>query len=108
MASKTIVIPDTRTGFSMKVNGVNLTRPDLHNIAADLGIGSKDILFFNGTLTIYNTSDECNSIVEDNALASFVAMAISISKEDISEITPVKAKPKTIEMDDMFDEDEED
>jgi len=107
MASKTIVIPDLRTGFSMKINGIQLTRPDLHEIAADLGIGTKDILFNNGILTIYNTSDECKSIIDDNALTSFVAMAINISKEDISEITPVKAKPKIIEMDDML-EDEED
>jgi len=108
MASKTIVIPDTRTGFSMKVDGVKLNLPDLHEIAADLGISTKDVLFNNGILTIYNTSNECQSIVDSNALTSFVAMAINISKEDISEITPVKAKPKTIEMDDMLDEDEED
>lgn len=104
---KTIIIPDNRTGFSMKVDGIQLTRPDLHAIASDLGITTKDILFKNNILTIYNTSDECQAIVDDNALATFVAMAVDISPEDISQITAVKAEPKTIEMDD-FDEDDED
>jgi len=105
--AKTIVIPDPRTGFSMKVEGVQLRRPDLHNIAVDLGINTKDVLFSNKVLTIYNTSAECQSIVDDNALATFVAMAIDISPQNITELTPVKAKPKTIEMDDMFEEDDD-
>jgi len=104
---KTITIPDNREGFSMKVDGVQLTRPDLHGIASDLSIMTKDILFKNGVLTVYNTSSECQAIIDDNALASFVAMAIDISTDSISEMTAVKAKPKIIEMDD-FDEDEED
>ena len=103
---KTITIPDNRTGFSMKIDGVQLTRPDLHGIAADLSIATKDILFKNAILTIYNTSQACQEIIDDNALATFVAMAIDISPESISEMTAVKAKPKTIEMDD-FDEDED-
>ncbi|MDQ7060988.1 MAG: hypothetical protein Q9M43_07530, partial [Sulfurimonas sp.] len=85
-----------------------LTRPDLHLIAADLGIATKDVLYTNGVLTVYNTSKECQVIIDDNALATFVAMAIDISPENITEITPVKAKPKTIEMDDMFDEEDDD
>ena len=105
---KTIVIPDPRTGFSMKVDGLQLTRPDLHLIAADLGINTKDVLFSNGILTIYNTSKECQEIVDDNALESFVAMTLEISPESISELTAVKAKPKTIEMDDMLDDEDED
>ncbi len=104
---KTITIPDNRIGFSMKVTGVQLTRPDLHGIASDLGITTKDVLFKNGILTVYNTSDECQAIIDDNALATFVAMAIDISPESISEMTAVKAKPKVLEMDD-FDEDDED
>ncbi len=104
---KTITIPDNRTGFSMKVDGIQLTRPDLHGIAADLSIATKDVLFQNGVLTVYNTSEACQEIVDDNALITFVAMAIDISSESISEMTAVKAKPKTIEMD-MLDEDEED
>ena len=103
---KTIVIPDARVGFSMKVDGVQLRRPDLHAIAADLNINTKDVLFENGIVTIYNTSQACQEIVDDNALATFVAMTLDISPEAISELTAVKAKPKTIEMD-MFDEDED-
>ncbi|MDQ7060804.1 MAG: hypothetical protein Q9M43_06570 [Sulfurimonas sp.] len=106
--AKTITIKDDRTGFEMKVESERLTRPDLHLIAADLGIATKDVLYTNGVLTVYNTSKECQAIVDDNALATFVAMAIDISPENITEITPVKAKPKTIEMDDMFDEEDED
>lgn len=105
---KTITIPDNRTGFSMKVKGKKLIRPDLHNVASDLGIMPKDVLDVNGVLTIYNTSKECQEIIDDNALVTFVAMALEISTESISEMTAVKAKPKTMEMDDMFDEDEDD
>ena len=104
---KTITIPDNRTGFSMKVSGKDLIRPDLHNIASDVGVATKDVLVSNGILTVYNTSDECQAIVDDNALPTFVAMSLDISVESISELTPVKAKPKVIEMDDMFDEDED-
>ena len=102
------VIPDDRTGFSMKVDGVHLNRPDLHVLAAELGIRTKDVLVENGVLTVYNTSKECQEIIDDNALASFVAMAFSISSENISEMTAVKAKPQVIEMDDDFGDDEDD
>lgn len=105
---KTIVIPDERTGFSMKIDGVQLNRPDLHVLAADLGIKTKDVLVTNGILTIYNTSKVCQEIIDDNALVTFVAMTLDISTESISELTAVKAKPKTIEMDDMLDENDED
>lgn len=102
------VIPDDRTGFSMKVDGVHLNRPDLHVLAAELGIRTKDVLVENGVLTVYNTSKECQEIIDDNALASFVAMVFSISSENISEMTAVKAKPQVIEMDDDFGDDEDD
>ena len=46
-----------RTGFSMKISGVRPTRPDLHNVAAELGIGTRDVLIKDGILTVYNTSD---------------------------------------------------
>jgi len=105
--SNTFVIPDAREGFSMKVDGVHLNLSDLHIIAADLNIQPRDILVENGILIIYNTSKECQEIVDDNALASFVAMSLDISPESISNITPVKAKPKVIERDNDF-EDEDD
>jgi hypothetical protein len=85
-------IPDNRTGFSMKMGGMHLRLPDLVLIAAELGINNRDVLFKNGVLTVYNTSKECQEIVEDNALASFVAMALNISPEEITDITPVKAE----------------
>lgn len=105
---KTITIPDNRTGFSMKIEGVQLTRPDLHGIAADLSIATKDVLFKNGTLTVYNTSEACQEIINDNALATFVAMAVDISPDSVSEMRAVKAEPKVIEMDGFDEEDEED
>lgn len=105
---KTIVIPDPRTGFSMKINGLQLTRPDLHEIAADLSIATKDILFQNGILTVYNTSKVSQEIIDDNALATFVAMALDIPAGDISEMMEVEAPSKILEMDDLEDEDEED
>lgn len=104
--SNTFVIPDDRTGFSMRVTGVQLNRPDLHEIAAELRIRTKDVLVENGILTVYNTSIECQEIIDDNALVSFIAMALDISAESISEMTAVKAKPKVMERD-IFEEDED-
>ncbi len=97
-----------REGFSMKVDGVHLTRPDLHLIAAELGIGTRDILTKDGILTVYNTSEACQDIVDDNALASFVAMALNISAEDISDIKAVVEEPVKIEFDPSEFEDDED
>ena len=98
-----------RTGFSMKVDVVHLTRPDLHNIAAELGIGTRDILTKDGILTIYNTSTVCQEIIDDNALASFVSMALNISPEDISDIKEVIEEPIKIEFDlSEFEDDEDD
>lgn len=84
-------MPDMRTGFTMKVNGVHLNRPDLHEIAAELGIGTRDVLVKDGVLTVYNTSKECQEIIDDNALSSFIAMALNISPESISDIKETKA-----------------
>jgi len=97
-----------REGFSMKVNGVLLNRPDLHEIAADLNIGTRDILTKDGILTIYNTSETCQEIVDDNALASFVAMALNIPAEDITELKAVVEVPVKIEFDPSEFEDEDD
>ena len=98
-----------RTGFSMKISGIHLTRPDLHNIAAELGIGTRDVLVNDGILTIYNTSEACQEIINDNALASFVAMALDISTEDISELNEVIEEPVKIEFDlSDFEDDEDD
>ncbi|MFC2074397.1 hypothetical protein ACFLR3_04005 [Campylobacterota bacterium] len=90
----------------MKVNGAHLNRPDLHVIAAELGIGTRDVLTKEGILTIYNTSEACQEIIDDNALASFIAMALNISAEDITDITEVVEEPVKIEFD--FDDDEDD
>jgi len=88
-----------RTGFSMKVEGVYLQRPDLHNVAAELGIREHDILASNGILTVYNTSVTCQEIVDDNALCTFVAMALDISVENISELKAVVEEPVKLEFD---------
>ena len=97
-----------RTGFTMKVDGIHLNRPDLHHIAAELGIGTRDILTKDGILTIYNTSETCQEIIDDNALASFVAMAINISAENITEIQAVVEEPVVIEFDPSEFEDDDD
>jgi len=90
----------------MKLSGIQPNRPELHNVAAELGIGTRDVLIKDGILTIYNTSETCQEIIDDNALASFVAMALSVSAEDISDITAVVEEPVKIEFD--FDDDEDD
>ena len=97
-----------REGFSMKVAGIHLTRPDLHTIAAELGISTRDILTKDGLLTIYNTSKACQDIIDDNALISFVSMALEISSEEISDLQPVVEVPVKIEFDPSEVEDEDD
>ena len=98
-----------RTGFSMKVDGIHLNRPDLHNIAAELGIGTRDILMKDQILTVYNTSATCQEIIDDNALALFVSMAINISVDNISELTEVEEVPVKMEFDlSEFEDDEDD
>lgn len=106
--SNSFTIPDNRTGFSMKVNGVILNRPDLHEIAAELKIKTKDVLVENTILTIYNTSKESQEIIDANELISVIAMTLGIPVEDITELQAVKAVPKVIERDSFADEDEED
>ena len=97
-----------REGFSMKVAGIHLTRLDLHTIAAELGISTRDILTKDGLLTIYNTSKACQDIIDDNALISFVSMALEISSEEISDLQPVVEVPVKIEFDPSEFEDEDD
>jgi len=97
-----------RKGFSMNVKGIHLTRPELHEIATDLGIGMRDILTKDGLLTIYNTSKTCQEIVDDNALASFVSMALHISAENISNIQEVTEVLVKMEFDPSDFEDDDD
>lgn len=92
----------------MKVSGVHLTRPDLDNLAAELGIGTRDVLVKDSILTIYNTSKVCQEIIDDNALVSFVSMVLSIPAEDISELNEVVEVPVKIEFDPSDFEDEDD
>lgn len=88
-----------RTGFSMKVDGIYLQRPDLHDVAAELGVSTSDVLTENGILTIYNTSATCQEIIDDNALAVFVAMALHISAENISDIKEIVEERVELEFD---------
>ena len=88
-----------RTGFSMKVDGVHLNRPDMHNIAAELGVSTNDVLIKDRVLTVYNTSKVCQEIIDDNALAAFVAMALHISAENISDIKEVIEERVEMEFD---------
>lgn len=97
-----------REGFSMKVIGaVHLNRPDMHILAAELGIGTRDVLLKDEILTIYNTSKECQEIIDDNALVSMVALTLNIPAENISELQEVVEEPVEIEFD-LDDDDEDD
>lgn len=89
-------IPDYREGYSMKIAGVQLNRPDMEDIATDLGVEFRDVLTKNGKLTVYNTSKECQAIIDDNALVAFVAMALEIPVENITELIEVKASEDDI------------
>ena len=96
-----------RKGFSMKVNGIHLNRPDMHDIAAELAVSTNDVLIKDGVLTVYNTSITCQEIIDDGDLASFVAMALNISSENISDMKKVIEEPVILEFDlDEFEDDE--
>jgi hypothetical protein len=89
-----------RKGFSMKIEGVvNLNRTDMHNIATELGVQLRDVVMKDGLVIIYNTSDECQEIVDDNALASFVALALEISSDKITDIKEIEEEPVKLEFD---------
>jgi len=98
-----------REGFTMKVEGIHLTLPELHMVAAELGIETRDVLTKDGILTIYNTSETSKEIVEDNNLASFVAMALDITPDDISQITETTEVIVKMEFDpsDFLDDDDD-
>lgn len=97
-----------RDGFSMKVDGIHLNRPDMHNIAAELGVSTNDVLIKDRILTVYNTSDTCQEIIDDNALIQFIAMTLHISPENISELKAVKEEPVELDFDLSEFEDDED
>ena len=89
-----------RKGFSMKVEGaVNLNRPDMHNIAAELGVSTNDVLLKDGVLTVYNTTDACQEIIDDNALAAFIAMALDITPDKITDLQEVEEEPIELDFD---------
>ncbi|MCF6245477.1 MAG: hypothetical protein L3J43_10645 [Sulfurovum sp.] len=88
-----------RKGFSMKVSGVILNRPDMHEIAAELGVSTNDVLYKDGILTVYNTTESSQEIIDDNALPAFVAMAINISPDDISDMKEVEEEPIELDFD---------
>ena len=97
-----------RKGFSMEVEGaVNLNRPDMHNIAAELGVSTNDVLLKDGVLTVYNTTDACQEIIDDNALVAFVAMALDISPEKITNVQEVEEEPIELDFDLSEFEDED-
>lgn len=88
-----------RKGFSMKIDGVHLNRPDMHNIAEELGVSTNDVLIKDRVLTVYNTSKTSQEIIDDGDLAAFVAMALNISSENISDMKEVEEEPIELEFD---------
>lgn len=100
-----IALP-VRKGFSMKIKGLQLSRPHMEDIAVELGITYRDVLFSNGILTVYNTSPEFQSIVDDGAIQSFVAMALDISTDDISDLTEVEEEQKVLDLSDLLEEED--
>lgn len=88
-----------RKGFSMKVHGVFLNRPDMHNIAEELGVTTNDVLIKDGVLTVYNTSKTSQEIIDDGDLMAFVAMAVQIPVESITDMQEVEEEPIEMEFD---------
>lgn len=83
----------------MKVNGIFLNRPDMHNIAEELGVSTNDVLIKDGVLTVYNTSETCQEIIDDGHLINFVAMAVHISPESITDMQEVEEEPIVMDFD---------
>lgn len=95
-----------RKGFSMSIEGiVNFNRADMHNIASELGITQRDVVMKDGLLIVYNTSATSAEIIDDNALASFVALALDIDPQQISNLQAIEEEP--VELDFTMDEDDE-
>lgn len=88
-----------RKGFTMKIDGIFLNRPDMHNIAEELGVTTNDVLIKDGVLTVYNTSKTSQEIIDDGDLIAFVAMALDISPEKISDMQEVEEEPIELEFD---------
>lgn len=89
-----------RKGFSMKVKqGIHLNRPDMHNIAEDLGVTENDVFIKDGILTVYNTSATCQEIIDDNALIAFVAMAVELSPDNFSDLKEVEEERVKMDFD---------
>ncbi len=88
-----------RKGFSMKIEGIHLNRPDMHDIAAELGVSTNDVLYKDGILTVYNTTPASQEIIDEGSLSAFIAMAIHISPEDIGEMTEVEEEPIELDFD---------
>lgn len=97
-----------RKGVSMRINGLFLNRDDLHMIAADLNITERDILFKDLILTVYNTSDLVNELIENNALISFLAMSLEIETDDFSDLKEMEEVPVKLEIDLSEFEDDDD
>jgi len=96
-----------RKGFSMKVNGIFLNRPDMHNIAEELGVTTNDVLIKDGVLTVYNTSKTSQEIIDDGHLTTFVAMALNISPDILTDLQEVEEEPVVMEFDlDEFEDDD--
>ncbi|CAA6799744.1 MAG: Unknown protein [uncultured Sulfurovum sp.] len=89
-----------RKGFTLKVKqGIHLNRPDMHEIAEELGVTENDVFIKDGVLTVYNTSATCQEIIDDNALAIFIAMAVDISPDDLSDLKAVEEEPMKMDFD---------
>jgi DNA-directed RNA polymerase sigma subunit (sigma70/sigma32) len=97
-----------RTGFSMRVKGVYLTRPELHDLAEELGVSTRDVLTKDSILTVYNTTKASQEIIDDDDLALCIAMALNISVEAITEMTEVKEEPIKMDFDLSDFEDDDD
>lgn len=97
-----------RKGVSVKLDAVFLNRDDLHMIAADLEIAERDILFKDLVLTIYNTSDMVNELIENNSLISFLAMNLDLTPEVFSDYKAVEEERVKMDFDLSDFEDDDD
>jgi hypothetical protein len=76
---------DNRKSTSLKVKGIKINKPETENISVDLGINFEDVVFYNEILTVYITSEQCQKIIDDNALKMYIALTLDIPLENISD-----------------------
>jgi len=70
-------------GISMRFKGVKINKPKVEAIAIKLGISNSDVKVKHDVLTVFNTSQQCQVLIDNNSLYDNVALALDIPSDHI-------------------------